>query len=293
MKFNNGILKEIHHSNDKEFQFSSYSFNSLYDYAKVPNHLHEELEIIYFKNGKALYEIDFNKYLVEGESIIIIRKNMVHGVEPNRMAQGEGNIFIFNTSLMEGASFDFVSSKYINPIINEEAQIPKIISLKENPESFNYLKTILEEISYIWVEKKVAYELKIKNRVLEFFAHLYELNFIKINNVSEKEKQKQIKIERVFYYIHENYKKKISLEDTSKILELSPAYFGKFFKEYTGQNFIDYLNNYRLAQGAQLILNTDMSITEICYEVGFENLSYFINSFKKHFKETPGKYRRT
>ena len=62
MKFNNGILKEIHHSNDKEFQFSSYSFNSLYDYAKVPNHLHEELEIIYFKNGKALYEIDFNKY---------------------------------------------------------------------------------------------------------------------------------------------------------------------------------------------------------------------------------------
>lgn len=286
------IIKEIHHANDKEFHFSSYTFNSLYDNSVIPNHLHEDLEIIHFKEGNAVYEIDFNKYNVEGESIVIIGKNIVHGVEPNKTIEGKGNVFVFNTSLLEGATYDFISSKYINPIINEEADLPKIISIKENSEYFHYLKKILEDISNIFFEKRNAYELKIKNRILEFFAHLYEFNAIRINQITEKNKQKQIKMEKIFYFIHENYNKNINLEDAAKIISLSPTYFGKFFKEYTGQKFIDYLNNYRLGQSAQLLLNTNLSITEICYEVGFENLSYFISSFKKLFKETPREFRK-
>lgn len=286
------ILKEIHHQNKNEFQFSHYAFNSLYNPPEIPNHIHEEMELIYFKKGKVYYEIDFLKYEVKGESILIINKNLVHGIERNKENFGEGEVYIFNSNMLEGALGDFYSSKYINPIINDEIHMPLIISFDDNPQAFIYLRNTLLEISKLYKNQKNAYELKIKIKVMDFFAHLYEEEIIFKKNPNEKEEKKKAKLEKVFYYIHENYEKNISIEDVAKLLCLSPSYCGKLFKKYTGISFIDYLNNYRLNQGAQLLFNTELPITDIAYKVGFENLSYFINSFKRLFNETPRNYRK-
>lgn len=285
------IFKEIHHQNTSEFQFSHYVFDK-YSAPEVPNHIHEEIELIYFKRGKVYYDIDFSKYEVKGESILIINKNLVHGIQTNNDNFGEGEIYIFNSNLLEGSIGDFYSSKYINPLINGEVNIPVVISYEWNPSLFIYLRNILLEISNLYKKQKNAYELKIKIRIMDFFAHLYEEEIISSKKTNVKEQEKRAKVEKIFYYIHENYEKNISIEDIGKLLSLSPSYCGKFFKKYTGIKFIDYLNSYRLTQGAQLLIHTDLPITEIAYKVGFENLSYFINSFKKYFNETPRNYRK-
>lgn len=286
------ILKEVHHQDKSEFQFSHYSFNSLYDVPEIPNHIHEEIELIYFKKGRVLYEIDFSDYQVKGESILIINKNLVHGIKRNKENFGEGEVYIFNSNMLEGALGDFYSSKYINPIINKEVYIPLIISYDLSPQAFIYLRNTLLEISKLYKKQKNAYELKIKIKLMDFFAHLYEEEIIYQKKSNKREEEKKAKLEKIFYYIHENYEKNISLEDIGKLLKLNPSYCGKLFKKYTEVTFNDYLNNYRLTQGAQLLLNTDLPVTDIAYKVGFENLSYFINSFKKLFSQTPRNYRK-
>ena len=79
-------------------------------------------------------------------------------------------------------------------------------------------------------------------------------------NISDKEISKRKKMEKIFSFIHENYKNEISFEIVAKIIDVSEIYFGRIFKEYTGLKFTDYLNIYRTNQAAKILVNTDIPI---------------------------------
>lgn len=286
-------MKEIHHYDKKDFQFSLYKFSAKNkNTGFLPLHIHEDIEIIYFTEGNAIYEINFKEYLVDSESIIIINKNLVHGAKSVNSESPQGIAYVFDSTILEGSFNDFASSKYISPLIGGQIELPVVIKRDENEEFFDYLKNILSNIQKIFEVKKYAYELKIKSDILNFFAHLFENSYTKSKIYSEKDILKRKKIEAVFYYIHKNYKKNIGLKELASFLSLSETYFSKFFREYTGYKFIDYLNYYRLTQSSQLLINSSMPITDICYEVGFQNLSYYIKTFKKEFRHTPSDYRK-
>ena len=68
-------------------------------------------------------------------------------------------------------------------------------------------------------------------------------------------------------------------------------YFCRLFKQYTGKTPIEYLNNYRIEQAAKLLIETNDSITDIAFDCGFENTSYFIRKFKAQKSATPKQYR--
>ena len=92
-------------------------------------------------------------------------------------------------------------------------------------------------------------------------------------------------------YIFSNYKNDISLDDVSREVDISPYYFSKIFKKETGENFIEYLTNIRIEKAKELLENTDMSMKEICIEVGYSNPNYFSRSFKKNVGVTPTEYK--
>ena len=66
----------------------------------------------------------------------------------------------------------------------------------------------------------------------------------------------------------------------------------KYFKNTMGTSFIDYLNEYRLTMASRLLLSSESSILAVSEEVGFDNLSYFNRTFKRHFGTTPSAYRK-
>ncbi len=88
-------------------------------------------------------------------------------------------------------------------------------------------------------------------------------------------------IEDAKLYINTNYSKEITLEDVSKEVCISPQYFSRLFKEETGYNFIEYLIDLRIERAKELLTNTNMSIKEICFEVGYGDPNYFSRLFKK------------
>lgn len=287
------IIKEVHHYDRTEFPLTLYKFDEdTIDYIPIPLHFHEEIEIIYFQEGQATYRIDFIDYPVVSDSIIIINKNSPHSINEIYTDKTKGYIYIFNPNILEGAIDDFCTSKYINPLIEKRMDIMSLITKNENHELFEHLKEILLEIYELNKSQKFAYELRIKAKFMEFFSYLFEYNYAKIKSISDKELNRRKKMDRVFSYIHENYKDEIKFENVSKIFNVSEIYFGRIFKEYTGLKFTDYINFYRTNQAAKILIDTDIPITDICYEIGFSNFSYFIKTFKKNHKETPGNYRK-
>lgn len=98
-------------------------------------------------------------------------------------------------------------------------------------------------------------------------------------------------VERAIQYIDQNYAKDISLNDVSELVNISPYYFSKLFKEEAGVNFIDYLTNVRIEKAKELLRIPDKSIKEICILSGYGNANYFSRIFKKVEGVTPTEYR--
>lgn len=114
------------------------------------------------------------------------------------------------------------------------------------------------------------------------------------NYISARRKNQNQKVyDRIVAYIHDNYSSDISLNSVGEAIGLSIQYISWIFKETSGINFIDYLNNYRVQKAKELLTAPGLSVNEIGQRVGFNNTNNFIRVFKKYEGVTPGQYKET
>ena len=92
-------------------------------------------------------------------------------------------------------------------------------------------------------------------------------------------------------YMRNNFQKEISIEDVSAYLSVDRRYLYKLFKKYSGISPKQYLSNIRISRATELLLNSDLSITEIAAEVGYKDPLQFSAFFKKQTEFSPKKYR--
>ncbi|HBQ63848.1 MAG TPA: hypothetical protein DD727_02775 [Clostridiales bacterium] len=98
-------------------------------------------------------------------------------------------------------------------------------------------------------------------------------------------------IYRAIDYIKRNYMKKITLEEVSSHVYLSPSYFSKIFKDEMHSNFNTYLNSIRIEMSKRMLLDDSIPLVDISNMVGYEDQSYFTKVFKKMTGISPGKFR--
>ena len=92
-------------------------------------------------------------------------------------------------------------------------------------------------------------------------------------------------------YIDHNYQNEVSLDETSRQINISPYYFSKLFKEEMGQSFIEYVTGIRMEKAKELLSKTDKSMKEICNEIGYADPNYFSRTFKKNVGFTPTEFK--
>lgn len=98
------------------------------------------------------------------------------------------------------------------------------------------------------------------------------------------------RLTKVMQFLNTNYQRKIELENVAEIANLHPAAFCRFFKEKSGKSLSEYVNDLRVGYACRLINEGRMSISQISFESGFNNLSNFNRTFKKHTGFTPTSY---
>jgi AraC-like DNA-binding protein len=99
------------------------------------------------------------------------------------------------------------------------------------------------------------------------------------------------RIKKVYDYIQDNFNKKITLNEISELVNMTPVSFNRFIKSRTGKTFIAYVNDTRISFATRWLLETELSVGEISYKCGFNNLANFNRLFKKAKKCTPKEYR--
>ena len=101
---------------------------------------------------------------------------------------------------------------------------------------------------------------------------------------------KNARINNILSYINESYHKNIKVADIAKIFGMEEYEFCRYFKTYTCKTPKEYIKELRLKKAKELLQY--QSVTETCYDVGYENISYFIKEFKKAFHITPKQYQK-
>lgn len=108
---------------------------------------------------------------------------------------------------------------------------------------------------------------------------------------SEANETAQRKISTVIDHVMTNYSRSIRLSDAAGLVGMTETYFSRFFRHATGHRFVDLVNQVRISRACSLLVETDRQITNICYEVGFNNVANFNRRFQKLKKVTPTEYR--
>lgn len=101
----------------------------------------------------------------------------------------------------------------------------------------------------------------------------------------------KIRMGAVYKYIHAHYNENPDVKTVAANVHLSTAAFCRYFRRQTNMTFTDFVNQYRITQ-AQTLLLQEKTVSETCYEVGFESLSYFNRLFKKLTGENPGEFKK-
>ena len=99
------------------------------------------------------------------------------------------------------------------------------------------------------------------------------------------------RLDKIMHFINQNYHRKIMQEEIAEKVGMTTAAFCRYFKEKTGKTFIIFVNEMRVGYACKLLIEKKMSVSQICFECGFNNLANFNRAFKKISGYTPSSYQ--
>lgn len=139
----------------------------------------------------------------------------------------------------------------------------------------------------LYSDKRITYELDIKSVLCNLLSLVVSEYYIDSDDI-----EKCDRLIPVMDYIKCNYKEQIHISELSGILNICDDHLIRLFRETIGITPMKYINKIRLVEAQKMLVNTDYSVTEISYRVGFSNIGYFSKVFTDVFKQTPSQYRR-
>jgi AraC-like DNA-binding protein len=270
------------------FPYNTYLCSLPLDFASVPTHWHDEMELIYVKKGKGTVTVDFHTYTVSAPSLVLILPGQLHAIEQYEHASMEYENIIFHPGMLLPKNTDSTSSDFIQPLLRGQITVPTVFT-PDNP-YYKDLAAPVDECDEICKSKPQGYELFIKSMLFRFLFVLD--NHCRDLTQQPKSRKTFDKMKLIIKYVENHYAEKITIAEIADVVGFSESHFMRYFKDMMNTSFIDYLKDYRLAIAARLLQSSESSILEISEEVGFENLSYFNRSFKKRYGMTPTQFRR-
>ena len=279
-------LQEKREHGGSAFPFNIYPCTIPLDFPQVHVHWHEELEIISVKRGRGTVTVDKQALRIkEGEAIVVF-PGQFHGISVEEGEVMEYENIIFQPQLLMASAGDLCTSEFLLPLIEQAPERP--VHMKEGMKAWKEFTEAIDRLDLLCSRKAYGYQLGVKGALFDMIWAILQSWKPKEGGRNERSREK---IKLLLAYVGEHYGEKITVDEAAGICCYSSSHFMKYFKQYMGVPFIEYLNGYRLFKAAVLLLSSDDPITAVAQNCGFDNLSYFNRLFRKRYGCTPGEYR--
>mgnify|MGYP002768598497 FL=1 len=279
-------LKENKPHGTKDDPFSTYHIQNGGQSFQIPVHWHDELEIIYIKSGFLTVNISGENYIGKPGDAFVVSPGNLHF-----MGSQTGTVdyftFLFPLKYIAFRSDDMLDDKLIEPLNSGHLMI--------SPEIKDTVKEQCEQLAGVYAaeidksESKITSQIRKKIILLQFIHELWKKGFIVENDTTGRNTVEK----EMVSYIQQNYMGKILLREFGEQFHLSEKYISRYFKEHFHITLSQYVTYLRLEHAKQMLQETDISVTEVAMQSGYQNISYFIRSFKKTYGVSPLKYRKS
>lgn len=253
-------------------------------------HWHEEIEILYLEKGEIEFFIEERCIpLKEGEAILI-PPNLLHMAWNSNHKQCCFYAFLFSPVLINESYSNSYYNRYVQPLKHNGRlyiyQFTKGLSWNEE------LLCLLKQILRFYNREDIdIWELELHGLLYQLW-NLYYNNYMQSIELSTSYQRLNNKLKLSIDYIHEHYVSDITLGLLAKQSGLSKGCFCRYFKKLNGEAPFTYIARYRIRKSCELLLNTDMKITQIASQCGFYNISYYNRTFMQYMKCKPSEYRK-
>ncbi|WP_211440778.1 AraC family transcriptional regulator [Collimonas humicola] len=127
--------------------------------------------------------------------------------------------------------------------------------------------------------------------LLDYLSHAPRVRLASPSYDASADQRRNAVINQVLAYILENYTANLREAEVAELAGMAGAAFSRFFRKRTGVTFVQYVNHLRLNRACELLMNSGLSVTDICYRVGFNNVSHFNHQFLQKKQMSPSKFR--
>lgn len=247
-------------------------------------HYHPEIELVYVNGGSGKRQIGSHISYYRNGDLILIGSNLPHcGFTDSLTNFKKETVIQLNPQFLGDTFFALPEIKGIKNLLerakkgivfqgNDKRLIGNKIEKLDDKDPFTRFLGLLEVLKML--EKATDYKiLNAEGFILETAA------------------QDNDRINIIFNFVKEEYQRPISLEEIAGKVSLTIPAFCRYFKRITGKTFTRFVNEYRLAHAAKLLHEKQISITDVCFECGFNNFSHFNKQFKTFTGKSPSEYR--
>lgn len=274
--------------NDDIYRF--YTDSLVFAKSELPLGWHNQVEIIRITEGEGEFVISGRIYRVRAGSFVIINPGQIHSGSSyiGRPLKFQSLKFLYN--YFDNTDSDNVFDKYIYPLINGNSYLPN--SIISTFPIHSEVTSIFDELENNRYSKDETNEIYTKMLMYKLIYIFYHNNFVygkSYNPANKKSSNDMVKL--AINYIHDKYDEDISLELLSITLETSKPHLCRIFKRLTSQTVTEYHNNFRIKKACEFLADSEDSVAKIAFELGYSNISYFHNRFKRKTGFTPSEYR--
>lgn len=256
------------------------------------NHFHPELEIALCKKGSGRYTVENKSYIISPGDIFVFYSGQHHFVD--YVEEGEALEFMgiqFSPQFIWFPENDMFDMRFLNIFINQKDKFQS--RLDRNSQATSDIKNSLLQIEDEFIKKLPDFVLMIRVKLYEILVRLNRMYGSDVPDSTHPHIHKRhlVQIESAMEYIDEHFVEDISLDMLAQISNMSRSYFSSMFKALNGITVWDYVINKRIALSVNLMMQSELSITEIAFESGFNNSTNFNRAFQKITGLTPREYR--
>ena len=276
------ILREITPLSPEDSYLVFDRIKASFDY---PYHYHPEIEINFIHKGKGYKRmIGDHTGEIDDLELVIVGPNLPHCWANYRCKNKRTHEIViqFNQDFFSQSLMTKNILKPISLLINDS--IKGILFSRETAEKL--------KDDFINLHKMDSFESFITvMKILNELAIAEEKTLLSSYSIEGESFEENDKMKIIYDYLHKNFENKITLSSIASLVNMSNVTFNRFIKKRTGKTFVNYLNEIRISYAVRWLMEKNLSISEIAFETGFNNIANFNKVFKSIKKVTPSEFR--
>ena len=244
-------------------------------------HRHDFFYILIIKKGSGQHQIDFTNYDINDNTIFIMRPGQVHYL--NLKAKSTGYLIQFKTDFLY--AHNSASQNHLNKLIQYN-------TYRLEPEGFYKIENIVGEAVKEYTEKVKGYQEVLKANLSIFLIELLRQRQEKVIPSAKRTPYAQEKLEQFLELVETNSTSRKQVSQYTDLLHLSSYQLSAITKSLVNKTPSEIINDYIILEAKRQLLATSNQVSQIAYNLGFEDASYFTRFFKKHTATSPEVFRQ-